>query len=82
MFQFSQGIHTRQGHKAIPEGHFEEEQGRRGFFGAVSHLIRRKPSTRWSKIEGNLRPHLYDLVAAPKKWNEWQRLMYNSDVGI
>jgi len=82
MFQYSQGKHTKQGHKGIPEGHFEEEHGRKGFFGPVSHIIRPKPSTRWTKIEGNLRPHLYDLVKLSKQYGKFQRLVYNSDTRI
>ncbi len=82
MFHYSQGEHTTQGHKGIPEGHYEEEQGRKGFFGPVSHLIKRKPSTRWIAIEGNLRPHLYDCLKLPKTFGSWQRLMYNADVGL
>jgi len=82
MFQYGQGKHTTQGHKGIPEGHFEEEQGRKGFFGPVSHLIKQKPSTRWSNIEGPLRPHLYDCVQLSKNFGHWQRLMHNNDIGI
>lgn len=82
MHQFWQGKHNTQGHKAIPEGCFEEEQGRKGFFGLVSHLIKPKPSTRWTEIDGPLRPHLYDLVEMKKSASGWQRLMFNSDVGI
>lgn len=82
MFQYSQGKFTTQGHKGIPEGAFEEEQGRKGFFGPVSHLIKPEPSTRWNGIEGNLRPHLYDGVKLPKNWGAWQRLFFNSDVSI
>jgi homogentisate 1,2-dioxygenase len=82
MFQYSQGKHTTQGHKGIPDGHFEEEQGRRGFFGPVSHLIKPKPSTRWTGIEGNLRPHLYDLVKLAKNYGKFQRLVYNSDTRV
>ena len=62
MYQYKQGRHTTQGHKGIPEGHFEEEQGRDGFFGPVSHLIKPEPSTRWINIEGPLKPRMYDLV--------------------
>ena len=40
MHQYSQGKNTTQGHKGIPQGQFEEEQGRSGFFGPVSHLIK------------------------------------------
>lgn len=82
MFQYSQGRHTTQGHKGIPEGHFEEEQGRKGFFGPVSHLIKPQPSTRWTEIQGPLRPHLYDVVEMPKNFGLWQRMFHNSDVAI
>ncbi len=79
MFQSSQGKHTRQAHKGIPEGFFEEEQGRRGFFGPVSHLIRKKPSTNWKVIDGPLKPRMFDLVKC-EKGSERQRLFFNSDV--
>ncbi len=82
MFQHSQGRFTTQGHKGIPEGHFEEEQGRKGFFGPVSHLIKEKPSTRWIEIDGPLRPQLFDLVKMPQKPEIWQRLLYNNDVVV
>jgi homogentisate 1,2-dioxygenase len=79
---YSQGNHTTQGHKGIPEGHFEEEQGRKGFFGPVSHLIKPKPSTRWVNIEGPLKPHLFDLVEMKKNHGLWQRLLFNNDLSI
>jgi homogentisate 1,2-dioxygenase len=82
MYQYKQGKHTTQGHKGIPEGHFEEEQGRKGFYGPVSHLIKEKPSTRWTQIEGPLRPHLFDCVKLPKDFGSWQRLLFNKDIGI
>jgi len=82
VFQFKQGRHTTQGHKGIPAGHFEEEQGRKGFFGAVSHLIRPQPSTRWQNIEGPLRPQLFDLVKIQPTRGGWQRLLFNADVTI
>lgn len=82
MFQYSQGKFTTQGHKGIPENHFEEEQGRQGFFGQVSHLIKPQPSTRWNHIEGPLKPHLYDLVQLPKSYGVWKRTVYNSEMGL
>lgn len=82
MFQYSQGKHNTQGHKAIPEGCYEEEQGRKGFFGQVSHLIRPEPSTRWTEIDGPLRPHLYDVVEMSKNYGAWERMFYNSDCAI
>lgn len=71
----------RQPHKNIPKGHFEEEQGQGGFYGSASHLIRKKPSTRWSKIEGSLKPRMFDLVPLSKKMN-WTSLLYNEDVRL
>lgn len=82
MHLYFQGQFTSQAHKAIPEGAFEEEQGRKGFFGPVSHLIKSQPSTRWTQIDGPLRPHLYDAVKMPQIWGAWQRMMYNTDVVI
>ncbi len=73
MHQYSQGKNHTQGHKAIPEGLYEEEQGRKGFFGPVSHLLKSEPSTKWTNIEGPLKPHLYDLVKAQYKFGHWHR---------
>ena len=81
MHQYSQGRYTTQGHKSIPEGHFEEEQGRKGFFGQVSHLIKPQPSTRWIDIQGPLRPHMYDLVKLESS-DQWQRIVFNGDVSV
>lgn len=79
MHHYTQGKPTRQGHKGIPEGMFEEEQGLEGFFGPVSHLLKPKPSTRWTNIEGSLKPRMFDLV---KIESGSQRLLYNSDITI
>ena len=61
MSHYSQGNPTRQAHKGIPEGLYEEEQGTKGFFGPVSHLIRKNPSTNWIEIDGPLKPRMFDL---------------------
>ena len=82
MEHYTQGKPTRQGHKGLPENHFEEEQGLKGFFGPVSHLVRKKPSTRWSSIQGNLKPRLFDLVEISYQNNLWQRCLYNTEVAV
>lgn len=82
MHQYSQGKNHTQGHKAIPEGRYEEEHGRKGFFGPVSHLIKKTMPTRWTNVEGPLKPHLFDLVPAKYETNKWYRLLYNSDLVI
>ncbi|HYM20492.1 MAG TPA: homogentisate 1,2-dioxygenase [Candidatus Kapabacteria bacterium] len=60
-FPIMRGKVTKQPHVAIPEGTFEEEHGREGFFGRVSHLYHAHAPTGWTRIEGNLRPHAFDL---------------------
>ncbi|MEQ1721990.1 MAG: homogentisate 1,2-dioxygenase [Pseudobdellovibrio sp.] len=82
MYQYSQGKNHTQGHKAIPEGCYEEEQGRKGFFGPVSHLVKPEASTKWTNIQGPLRPHLFDLVEMKFEAGKWHRLFYNTDVCI
>jgi len=93
MNHHTQGRPTRQGHKGIPEGFFEEEQGLDGFYGPVSHLIKERPSTRWVSIEGELKPRMYDLVkhTAATSATEaspgvaqliGQRWLYNSDITV
>lgn len=80
-WRHTQGIHTRQAHKGIPEGLFEEEQGHQGFFGPVSHLLKRQPSTNWVEIEGPLRPHMFDLVKLEKRDGR-HRLLFNAQCEI
>ena len=70
----------RQPHKGIPQDHFEEEQGQGGFYGPVSHLIRKHPSTRWTDIDGPLKPQMFDLT---QKVNQtWTPLLYNDHLTI
>lgn len=61
LFPLQKGTITRQAHVDLPEGTFEEEFARNGFFGRTTHLYRRHPVTSWTRIEGPLRPHSYDL---------------------
>jgi homogentisate 1,2-dioxygenase len=63
MPQYARGRHTLQAHVGLPDGTVEEEHGRRGFYGRVSHLYRLHPPTGWSDIAGPLRPHALDLTA-------------------
>ncbi|MBC6414930.1 MAG: homogentisate 1,2-dioxygenase [Bdellovibrionales bacterium] len=70
----------RQPHRDIPLGNFEEEQGQQGFYGRVSHLIKEKPSTRWTHIEGNLKPRLFNLAKFKKEG--WIPLLYNDNVSL
>jgi homogentisate 1,2-dioxygenase len=53
---YVKGKVPRQAHVAIPEGLYEEEHGRQGFFGRVVQLYHQNPPMRWKRIEGPLRP--------------------------
>lgn len=72
----------RQAHKNIPKDHFEEEQGQGGFYGPVSHLIRKNPSTRWTNIEGPLKPKMFNLSSLQKEKECWKRLLHNDFLNI
>lgn len=50
-----------QAHVAVPEGLYEEEYARNGFFGKYAHLYRKHAPVGWSRIEGDLKPRAYAL---------------------
>ncbi len=60
MYPLKKGKTTRQAHVSIPQGTFEEEHGRRGFYGKSAHLYHTHPPTGWTRIEGKLRPRCFD----------------------
>jgi homogentisate 1,2-dioxygenase len=62
MYPLKRGKFAKQAHVGIPEGTFEEEHGRKGFYGKSSHLYHAHPPTGWIRFEGKLRPHLFDLT--------------------
>ena len=57
----TEGAASRQAHADLPEGRYERELGREGFFGPASHMIHRRPPTGWTDWQGPLRPRAYDL---------------------
>jgi homogentisate 1,2-dioxygenase len=59
MYLTKKGKVPNQAHVGIPEGLCEEEHGRAGFAGPVSHLYRTHPPTSWVKIEGPLKPRAF-----------------------
>jgi len=58
-----EGTASRQAHADLPEGGYERELGRDGFYGPATHMIHLHPPTSWSHWEGPLRPRCFDLVA-------------------
>lgn len=61
MYPLKKGKTATQAHVGLPEGTYEEEHGRKGFYGKSAHLYHTHPPTGWVRIEGKLRPHLFDL---------------------
>jgi homogentisate 1,2-dioxygenase len=80
-FGWSQGRTTLQPHVNIPEGTYEEEHARQGFFGRASHLYHRHPPTGWLRIEGPLRPRAYQAARlSGEDFGQPQVFLKNSDV--
>jgi len=78
------GLHTKQAHVKVPEGHFEEEHGRKGFFGKVSHLYHQRPPVGWTHIEGDLKPRcqppMFESISTNE--NQFFSILKNNDVVI
>jgi homogentisate 1,2-dioxygenase len=67
-----EGRASRQAHADLPEGTFEREISKEGFFGPATQMYHRHPPTGWSSWEGPLRPRAFDLNrlgrAEPSPW--------------
>src|ERR1700755_401266 len=63
-FPRTEGIASRQAHADLPEGSYEREIGRDGFFGPAAHLYHAHPPTGWTSFEGPLKPRAFNAVAA------------------
>jgi homogentisate 1,2-dioxygenase len=59
----AEGVHSRQAHADMPEGTFEREVSKEGFFGPAAFFHHPRPPTGWSDFEGPLRPRAFDLTA-------------------
>ena len=58
----SEGRTSRQAHADLPDGVYERELGRSGFFGPATQMMHAHPPTGWSSWEGPLRPRAFDLA--------------------
>jgi homogentisate 1,2-dioxygenase len=90
MFPLAKGDYSKQAHVALPEGTFEDEHGREGFYGRVSHLYHQHPPTGWTRIEGPLKPRAINCLklAVPEAirpddpFGEPVTFLYNADLAI
>ena len=81
----AEGVHSRQAHADLPEGTFEREISKEGFFGPAAFLHHRRPPTGWASFEGPLRPRAFDLnrlnAAEPSPWAA-RRVLGNAAVEV
>jgi homogentisate 1,2-dioxygenase len=79
----AQGVHSRQAHADMPEGTYEREVSKEGFFGPAALFHHRQPPTGWSSFEGPLRPRAFDLAALneaePSPWDA-RKVLFNAHV--
>ncbi len=79
-----EGKSSRQAHADLPEGTYERELGREGFFGPATQMYHTHPPTGWSDWEGPLRPRAFDLNriagAASDPWDA-AMVLRNAHVG-
>jgi homogentisate 1,2-dioxygenase len=61
----AEGRHSRQAHADLPEGTFEREMSKEGFFGPAAFFYHQRPPTGWSGFEGPLRPRAFDCLRSP-----------------
>ena len=59
-FPRMEGTVSRQAHTDLPQGSFEREAGREGFFGPATHFYHANPPTGWSDWNGPVRPRAFD----------------------
>ncbi|WP_372764034.1 homogentisate 1,2-dioxygenase [Litorivivens sp.] len=70
-FSLGQGTYSRQAHCDLPEGTFEREVGKEGFFGPATHFYHRHPPTSWTHIEGSIRPRAFDTNQLETGGSPW-----------
>jgi len=61
-FPRTAGKSSRQAHADLPEGTYERELGKEGFFGPATQMYHAHPPTGWIDWEGPLRPRAFDLT--------------------
>ena len=80
-FPRSEGEASRQAHCDLPQGSYERELGREGFFGPATHMYHRHRPTDWIRFEGNLKPRAFDTTrlgpSGPSPWDAFD-LLHNA----
>jgi homogentisate 1,2-dioxygenase len=80
-----EGRASRQAHADLPDGTYERELSKEGFFGPATHLYHPHPPTGWVNFEGPLRPHAFDCkrltTVDESPWNAAE-LLHNASVRV
>lgn len=80
-----EGKASRQAHCDLPEGTYERELGKEGFFGPASHMYHANPPTGWTSFDGPLRPRAFDTAriedVSGSPWDATE-LMHNAHTRI
>ena len=61
----TEGRASRQAHCDLPDGTFEREMSKEGFFGPAAFFHHRHPPTGWIEFTGPLQPRAFDLAKLP-----------------
>ncbi len=80
-----EGRASRQAHADLPEGTYERELGKEGFFGPATQMHHVHPPTGWIRWEGPLKPRAFDLAKLqPSGASPWQaaEVLSNASVRI
>jgi homogentisate 1,2-dioxygenase len=80
-----EGTSSRQAHADLPEGTYEREVSKEGFFGPAAFFYHLHPPTGWVRFEGPLRPHAFDLNRlAVDQLSPWSAplVVFNANVEV
>lgn len=80
-----EGDASRQAHARLPEGTYEREFSKEGFFGPATQMHHSHPPTGWTDWDGPLKPRAFDLAEiAPGDASPWQagKVVSNAHVEV
>jgi homogentisate 1,2-dioxygenase len=81
--QGAEGRHSKQAHADMPDGTFEREMSKEGFFGPAAFFHHPRPPTGWTSFEGPLRPRAFDLTKFGSQTNSpWEAPLILSNKSI
>lgn len=78
-----EGEASRQAHADLPEGTYERELGKEGFYGPATQMHHKHPPTSWAKVEGPLKPRAFDCKKIkPRLDGPWNATLLFSNPSI